>query len=69
MINYRVENMVSLVEQLKKSGVTVTDSIQTFEYGKFVHILDIEGNKLELWEPNDIEYEKLGKQIGAKTTK
>lgn len=69
MINYRVENMVSLVEQLKKNGVAVTDSIQTFEYGKFVHILDIEGNKLELWEPNDIEYEKLGKQIGAKTNK
>ena len=69
MINYRVENMELLVAQLKKGGVTITDSIQTFEYGKFVHILDIEGNKLELWEPNDIEYEKLGKQIGAKTNK
>jgi hypothetical protein len=22
-----------------------------------------------LWEPNDIEYEKLGVQLGAKTTK
>ncbi len=31
--------------------------------------MDIEGNKLELWEPNDLEYEKLGKQMGAKTTK
>jgi hypothetical protein len=31
--------------------------------------MDIEGNKIELWEPNDIEYEKLGLQIGAKTTK
>ena len=51
MINYRVENLVELVEQLKKEGVTVLDEIETFEYGKFVHLLDIEGNKVELWEP------------------
>ncbi len=69
MINFRVENMEALVEELKQNGVTVTDTIQTFEYGKFVHILDIEGNKIELWEPNDIEFEKLGEQIGSKTTK
>lgn len=69
MINYRVENLVALVDELKKNGVTIVDTIQAVEYGKFVHILDIEGNKLELWEPNDIEFEKLGIQIGAKTTK
>lgn len=69
MINYRVENLEALVEQLKKEGVTISDSIETFEYGKFVHIIDVEGNKVELWEPNDIEYEKLGNQLGSKTTK
>jgi len=69
MINYRVDNMEVLIVELKKNGVTVLDSIASYEYGKFVHILDIEGNKLELWEPNDIEFEKLGEQIGAKTTK
>lgn len=69
MINYRVNDLEALVEVLKKEGVTVTDTIQTFDYGKFVHIMDIEGNKLELWEPNDIEFEKLGVQIGATTTK
>ncbi len=69
MINYRVENLEALVEELKKSGVTIADKIETVEYGKFVHIIDIEGNKLELWEPNDIEYEKLGVQMGSKTTK
>lgn len=69
MINYRVENIEELVEQLKKEGVTITDKIETFEYGKFVHLVDVEGNKIELWEPNDIEYEKLGEQMGAKTTK
>lgn len=55
MINYRVENLVQLVEELKKEGVTILDSIETFEYGKFVHIMDAEGNKIELWEPTDSE--------------
>ena len=69
MINYRVENMESLVAELKKNGVTILDTVETYDYGKFVHILDIEENKIELWEPNDIEFEKLGKQLGAETTK
>lgn len=47
MINYRVENLEALVAGLKKNGVTVVDTIETVEYGKFVHILDVEGNKLE----------------------
>lgn len=51
MVNYRVENMEALVEELKKEGVTVLDNIETYDFGKFVHILDIEGNKIELWEP------------------
>ncbi len=69
MINYRVENLVALVGELKKEGVTIADTIETADYGKFVHIMDMEGNKVELWEPNDNEYEKLGKQMGSKTTK
>ena len=69
MINYRVENVERLIEELKKNGVTVLDTVQSFDYGKFVHILDPEGNNIELWEPNDIEYEKMGIQLGAKTTK
>jgi catechol 2,3-dioxygenase-like lactoylglutathione lyase family enzyme len=51
MINYRVENLEALVVELKKEGVTILDEIETYDYGKFVHILDIEGNKIELWEP------------------
>ena len=69
MINYRVENLEALVEELQKEGVTIADKIETYEYGKFVHIIDMEGNKIELWEPYDIEYEKLGIQLGAETTK
>jgi len=69
MINYRVDNLEALLAQLRKDSVTIVDSVETADYGKFIHIMDIEGNKIELWEPNDIEFEKLGEQIGAKTTK
>lgn len=51
MINYRVENLELLVEELKKDGVQVVDTIETYDYGKFIHIMDPEGNKIELWEP------------------
>lgn len=53
MINYRVENIAALVEALKSEGVQVLDEVATYEYGSFVHILDAEGNKIELWEPTD----------------
>ncbi|MBN8786626.1 MAG: bleomycin resistance protein [Terrimonas sp.] len=53
MINYRVENLEALVDALRKESVTILDNIETFDYGKFVHILDIEGNKIQLWEPFD----------------
>jgi predicted enzyme related to lactoylglutathione lyase len=53
MINYRVAELEALVEELKKEGVTILDEIASYDYGKFVHILDAEGNKIELWEPKD----------------
>jgi len=59
MINYRVADIVKLVEELRSNGVQILDEIEEFEYGKFVHLLDPEGNKIELWEPNDVEYDKI----------
>ena len=50
MLNYRVQNLETLVTELKKEGVTILDTLETFSYGKFIHIMDIEGNKIELWE-------------------
>lgn len=52
MINYQVQNIEALVTKLKENGVTILDSITSYDYGKFVHIMDNEGNKIELWEPN-----------------
>lgn len=53
MIDYRVNNLESLMEDFKKNGVTIVDTMQTADFGKFIHILDVEGNKVELWEPVD----------------
>ncbi|OEK01104.1 glyoxalase [Roseivirga sp. 4D4] len=51
MINYRVQNIETLVESLREKGVQIVDSIQSYPYGKFVHVLDSDNNKIELWEP------------------
>lgn len=66
MINYRVDDIETLVKELKAEGVTVLDEIESFEYGKFVHILDPENNKIELWEPVDASFTRL---YEGKTTK
>ena len=68
MINYRVADMDYLVAEFKKKGVQILDSVEVYEYGKFLHILDLEGNKIELWEPNDVAFEKMGLDMGLKTT-
>ncbi len=59
MINYRVANIEKLVENLRTDGVEFLDSIETYDYGKFVHIMDLEGNKIELWEPVDSEFTRM----------
>ena len=51
MINYRVQHIEVLVDKLRENGVTILDKITTYDYGKFVHIMDADGNKIELWEP------------------
>lgn len=60
MINYRVQNIEGLVKQLKNNGVNVLDEITEYEYGKFVHLIDLEGNKIELWEPVDSFFTNMG---------
>ncbi|MDO6812688.1 VOC family protein [Tenacibaculum soleae] len=56
MFNYRVENLKELLEELKQKGVTVLDKVEEYDYGKFGWIIDLDGNKIELWEPNDAAF-------------
>ena len=65
MINYRVQNIERLVDRLMENGVNIVDEIEEFEYGKFIHVMDPEGNKIELWEPAD----SFCTQLGGETTK
>ena len=57
MQNFRVDNLVSLLETLRQEGVTIIDEIASYDYGKFGWILDLEGNKIELWEPHDKSFQ------------
>ena len=66
MVNYRVENIEELVADLKSNWVTILDEITSYEYGKFVHIMDPDGNNIELWEPIDSSFTQLNE---GKTTK
>jgi predicted enzyme related to lactoylglutathione lyase len=59
MINFRVENLEWLLGELKKEGIEQLGEMQVYEYGKFAHIMDPEGNKIELWEANDAGYDKM----------
>jgi predicted enzyme related to lactoylglutathione lyase len=51
MINYRVDDLVELLKALRSEGVQVDEKMEESEYGKFGWIVDIEGNKIELWQP------------------
>ena len=53
MINYRVENLIELLEALKKEGIAQVGEVEEHPYGKFAWIMDPEGHKIELWEPID----------------
>ncbi|MEO8591130.1 MAG: VOC family protein [Flavobacteriales bacterium] len=60
MINYRVVHLEELMKRMRADGVVFTDSIERVEYGAFVHAMDPDSNKLELWEPVDSVYGKMG---------
>jgi predicted enzyme related to lactoylglutathione lyase len=51
MINYRVDDMLALIDQLKKAGIEILKGPESHENGRFAWIMDPDGNKLELWEP------------------
>ena len=51
MINYRVDNLGDLLEQLRSHGVKIIQGPESHENGKFAWIMDPDGNKIELWEP------------------
>jgi len=51
MVNYRVADLAGLIEALRADGVEIVGEIQEAPNGAFAWIRDLEGRKVELWEP------------------
>ncbi len=60
MINYRVENLRALLDELRGAGVWVDDRIEESSYGTFGWIRDPEGVRIELWQPPSDEDKHFG---------
>ena len=56
MMNYRVINLDGLIANLRANGVVVLEEIEEYSYGRFAWIIDVDGNKVELWEPAEDDY-------------
>lgn len=59
MLNYRVNNLEKFIEMLKSNKVEFVSELEVFDYGKFIHILDLDGNKIELWEPIESHFSEI----------
>lgn len=56
MVNYRVDDLDGMLEQLRAGGADVDESVQTMEgIGRFGWARDPEGNRFELWEPESVD--------------
>ena len=51
MLNFRVDDLDGMVEQLGESDVKIDPKREDSEYGRFAWVYDPEGNKIELREP------------------
>jgi catechol 2,3-dioxygenase-like lactoylglutathione lyase family enzyme len=51
MLNFRVDDLDALLEQLRAKGVWVDPKQMDEANGRFAWIRDGEGNRVELWEP------------------
>jgi predicted enzyme related to lactoylglutathione lyase len=60
MINYRVDNLGEMLEQLRAGGVEVVKGPESDENGSFAWIMDPDENKIELWEPKARDEQNKG---------
>lgn len=51
MINYRVDDLDTLLANLRSAGVEILKGPESEDNGKFAWVMDPDGNKVELWEP------------------
>ncbi len=53
MFNFVVDNLVEALDQAREGGAQIIDKIEEHDYGKFGWFIDPDGNKIELWQPNN----------------
>jgi glyoxylase I family protein len=53
MINFRVNDLDAMLDQLRAAGVRIDEARMDESYGRFAWVYDPEGNKIELWQPVD----------------
>jgi predicted enzyme related to lactoylglutathione lyase len=51
MVNYRVEDLATVLAALREEGCDVDEKTEASEFGKFGWVMDPDGNRVELWEP------------------
>lgn len=51
MVNFRVADLDALLAALRAEGCHVLDEREDSAFGKFGWVMDLDGNKVELWEP------------------
>jgi predicted enzyme related to lactoylglutathione lyase len=51
MINFRVDDLDALLDQLTAAGVRIDPKREDADYGRFAWVWDPEGNRVELWQP------------------
>lgn len=59
MVNYRVDDLDAVLARLTSAGVELVGEMQVEPFGRFQHVIDGDGHRLELWEPVDDEYESM----------
>jgi predicted enzyme related to lactoylglutathione lyase len=51
MINLHVDDLDAVLDRLIAEGVTVDPKRDSYDFGKFGWLTDLEGNRVELWQP------------------
>jgi predicted enzyme related to lactoylglutathione lyase len=66
LINYRVENLNALLAKLRSQGVRQVGDVEQYWYGRFAWVIDAEGNRVELWEPDHYSPSEFHRQMMSK---
>ena len=53
MVNFRVRDLDAMVAQLRSMGIDVEVDPERYPNGWFARLVDLEGNPIQLWQPEE----------------